>query len=603
MQNGIPLTSPAPWSPIADRRPRLWPGVAIVLLYWAALKVPGWVMPGTMAQFMISGFGTMALAVVFVVWWLFFSRVTWAERFAGLLIVGAIGTGAWYCYHPSVRGLKPQDTTIILTFNILPIVLTGWILWLLIARSMRRPARLAGLAVVMLLAFGIFTTLRIGGVTGTFSPEYSFRWQTTAEDRRVAEHAAEKLTDVSDAAAAPLELTPADWPGFRGAARDGRRTGVRIATDWKQNPPKQLWRRLIGPGWSSFAVVGSRLFTQEQLKDAERVVCLDAVTGREIWAHSDETRFADAQSGAGPRATPTFHEGRIYALGATGRLNCLDAATGKPIWSHDIAQDSGAVVPIWGFSSSPLVVQGIVTVFAGGSDGKSVLAYHADSGKPAWTAGGASNSYCSLQSVRIAGVDQLVVATGDGMSAFDPTNGKVLWEYDWAPVKDFNRVTQPALVGDSDLLLGSGMGYGTRRVHVGRDSSGWKTDQVWESQAISPYYNDLVVHKGHLYGFNSAFLTCVNLETGKATWKERGYANGQVLLLADQDLLLVVTESGDVALVEANPAARKELGRFHAFTGKTWNHPVVARGKLFVRNGEEAACYDLGVDGAAVAGR
>jgi hypothetical protein len=111
------------------------------------------------------------------------------------------------------------------------------------------------------------------------------------------------------------------------------------------------------------------------------------------------------------------------------------------------------------------------------------------------------------------------------------------------------------------------------------------------------------VHKDHIYGFHSLFLTCVNAETGKTKWRERGYANGQALLLPDQDLLLVVTESGDVALVEAKPGARTELGRFKAFAGKTWNHPVVARGKLYVRNGEEAACYDVGADGAAVAGR
>ena len=131
-------------------------------------------------------------------------------------------------------------------------------------------------------------------------------------------------------------------------------------------------------------MVGSRLFTQEQLGDDERVVCYNANTGKEVWSHTDEVRFTEPVSGAGPRATPTFHAGKIYALGAKGRLNCLDAATGRAVWSHDIAADGAAKVPMWGFSSSPLIFDGLVTVWAGGPDNKSVLAYHADTGKLAW---------------------------------------------------------------------------------------------------------------------------------------------------------------------------------------------------------------------------
>jgi hypothetical protein len=154
-------------------------------------------------------------------------------------------------------------------------------------------------------------------------------------------------------------------------------------------------------------------------------------------------------------------------------------------------------------------------------------------------------------------------------------------------------VTQPTVVGDGDVLIGTGFKFGTRRVRVAREGDGWATQEVWTTKAISPYFNDLVAHRGHIYGFDSLFFTCVSLEDGKMKWRERGYANGQVLLLADQDLLLVLTEKGEVALLEANPEKRKELGRFKALEGKTWNHPVVAHGLLFVRNSEEAACYQL----------
>jgi outer membrane protein assembly factor BamB len=333
------------------------------------------------------------------------------------------------------------------------------------------------------------------------------------------------------------------------------------------------------------------------------VVCFDANTGKEIWAHADETRHKDGESGDGPRATPTFEGGRIYSLGATGKLNCLDAATGKLIWAHDIVADSKAEEPMWGFSASPLVAQGIVTVLAGGPEGKGVLAYQAVTGQPAWSAGNLTGSYSSLHPAKVAGVDQIIAVASEGMAAFDPASGKQLWDYEWKLGKDFNRVTQPVIVGDADVLIGTGFGNGTRRVHVSRESSGLVAQQVWESRAIAPYYNDMVVHKGHAYGFHANLLVCVDLEAGKGVWKERGYGNGQVLLLADQGLLLVLSEKGEVALVEANPAARKELGRFPAINGKTWNHPVVAGRKLFVRNGEEVACFELPADDQAVVGK
>jgi outer membrane protein assembly factor BamB len=162
------------------------------------------------------------------------------------------------------------------------------------------------------------------------------------------------------------------------------------------------------------------------------------------------------------------------------------------------------------------------------------------------------------------------------------------------------RVVQPAVVGESDVLLGTFFGFGTRRLHLSHSGDAWTAEELWTTKAIKPYYNDFVVHKGYLYGFDDAFFTCVSLADGASKWKERGYEHGQVLLLPDQDLLLVLTEKGAVALLKADPASRQELGRFQAITGKTWNHPVVAHGKLFVRNGEEMACYRLTEESAAV---
>jgi outer membrane protein assembly factor BamB len=221
-------------------------------------------------------------------------------------------------------------------------------------------------------------------------------------------------------------------------------------------------------------------------------------------------------------------------------------------------------------------------------------------GEPAWAAGTGQLSYCSPQLARLGGVEQILLTTDLGLTAFDPTTGTVLWQHDW-PVKDMARIAQPAVVGDSDVLIGTFFDIGTRRLRVTRSGDAWESQILWTSRAIKPYYNDLVVHREHLYGFDSNLLTCVSLADGKLKWKARGYGNGQVLLLPDQDLLLVLTDRGAVALVEANPDAHRELTRFQAIEGKTWNHPVIAHNKLFVRNGEEAACYDLSASPALAA--
>jgi outer membrane protein assembly factor BamB len=568
------------------RRLRLWPGVVILALQWLAIAGPGWVAPGTMIQFMGIFWGPMVGAAALAAWWLFASRLSWVDRGLGLLACGAAGAAALLLGHPSINAL-------VLTVFALPVVTTAWVLWLVITPFLSWPVRRAGLLVVFLLAWGYFTLVRFQGIDGSATASFEYRWLPSAEEKFLAKLDAGASEGEPAADAAPVALQTGDWPGFRGPDRDGKLTGVRVPTDWKEHPPKLAWRHEVGPGWSSFAVAGTRLFTQEQWGEEEAVVCYDADSGTRLWAHKDAARFTEMVAGPGPRATPTVHDGKVYALGAAGRLNCLDAATGRVLWSRDIVEDSGAKVPQWGFASSPLVAQGVVTVFAGGPDGKSVLGYHAASGEPAWYAGEGQFSYCSPQLARIGGVEQILIATDAGLTAFDPARGTVLWQHGWPMDSGQARIVQPALLGNSDVLIGSGFGIGTRRVHVGRDGDAWAAQEVWTTRAIKPYYNDLVAHQGHLYGFDANFFTCVSLEDGKGKWRARGYGNGQVLLLAEQGLLLVLSEKGEVALVEASPDGHKELGRFQAIEGKTWNHPVIAHGKVFVRNGEEAACYQL----------
>jgi outer membrane protein assembly factor BamB len=578
------LTLPAGAS--LTRRPRLWPGALIVLLQVLLITVPVWVAPQSISAFMIRMWAPMLATVVLGAWWLFFSRVSWRDRGLVPLAFAAVAGAMFFLCDPT---LTPPPLPLPLLLYALPAVTTLAMLWLLVSLAFAWPARRAGLLLMPVLVGGFFLNLRLDGTDGSFNPEWAWRWGTTAEDRYLAD--LDSYKGAGEGPAVSPTADPGDWLGFRGARRDGRLTGVQIDTDWRSAPPKQVWRRRVGPGWSSFAVVGKRLYTQEQRGDFEAVLCLDADTGKEVWAHTDETRFRETVSGAGPRATPTFHGGKIYALGAKGHLNCLDAGTGQKLWARDVAQDAGAKVPIWGFASSPLVWHGVVTVFAGGTDGKSVLGYDARTGELKWSAGEGTNSYCSPQPARIGGKDQVLLTTEEGVTAFDPVKGDVLWKHDWK-FEGQARVVQPAAVGDTGVLLGSGLGKGARLLRAPTGGESYAAE-VWTTTAISPYYNDLVVHKGHLYGFDGSFFTCVELEAGEGRWRERGYGNGQVLLLADQDLLLILSEKGEVALREASPERRAELGKFQAIKGKTWNHPVLARGRLFVRNGVEMACYEL----------
>jgi outer membrane protein assembly factor BamB len=578
-----------------EPRPRLWPGAIILILQWFIILVPGWIAPVTMAQFYGWFLGPLVGTAGLMVWWLFASRLRWADRLLCLLAFVAVGAVTFPFWHESWRDEQTYGIFGLVMYA-LPLVTTTWVLWLVITPFLRWRVRRAGLLLLFVLTWGVFLLVRNQGVYGSFSADFQYRWSLTDEEQLLADIAAGKLGGSpaqGASAAGPNELQPGDWPGFRGPNRDGRLTGVRIATDWEAHAPQEVWRHRIGPGWGSFAVVGTRLFTQEQRGAEEVVVCYDAESGKEIWAHSDDARFSEMMAGPGPRATPTFHEGKVYTLGARGKLNCLEAATGRVVWSQDIKEDSGAEVPQWGFAASPLVAQGMVIVFAGGPDDKSVLAYQAASGKLAWSAGKGQFSYCSLHPAQLDGVEQALIATGQGLTAFDPEGGKVLWEYSWPLQEGMARVVQPTLVGGSEILIGTGFGIGSRKIRVHHEENRWTTKELWTSRAFKPYYNDQVVHAGHVYGFDNNFLTCVSLADGKSKWRARGYGNGQVLLLADQDLLLVLTEKGEVALVEARPDGHKETARFQAIEGKTWNHPVVARGKLFVRNGAEAACYEL----------
>jgi outer membrane protein assembly factor BamB len=564
---------------------RVWPGVLAVALQWLAQFALPAVVPEAMLYGLLAGGLGGGLAVV--VWWLFFSRAPWSERVGALLFMAVALFGTSYLVHESIA---TGAMGMLLPMLAIPVLCLGLVCGAAAGRRLGRGPRRAVMAVGILAACGALTLVRTAGMYGDGDSEFHWRWTPTPEERLVAqgddEPTAPPATRTSVKAAA-------EWPGFRGPQRDGTVRGVRIATDWSESPPVELWRRPVGPGWSSFAVGGGLFYTQEQRGGDEVVSCYSVATGRPAWRHRDAARFWESNAGAGPRATPTLHKGRVYTLGATGIVNALDAADGTVVWSRDAAEDASAKVPIWGFAGSPLVVDDLVIVAAAGR----LVAYDRATGKPRWLGPAGGGGYSSPHLATIGKVKQVLLLKAAGVVSVTPATGKQLWEYPWGG----DGIVQPALTADGDVLIGSGSGLnsetGVRRLVVARGASGWTAEERWSSAGLKPYFNDIVVHKGHAFGFDGSFLACIDLADGSHKWKGGRYGHGQLLLLADQDLLLVLSEKGELALVAATPDGFRQLARLPAIKGKTWNHPALAGDILLVRNSRGMAAFRLAAAG------
>jgi len=564
------------------RKPlRLWPGVALVVLQALVVFVVPVVVPEA------AGIGVIGGAVgglLVVLWWLLASRAPWLERLGAIVLMAL---GLWLTpriLHPSIAGGMMGFMFYIYEVPVLGFALVAWAV---ITRGLPDPARRASMVAALLLAFAALGLVRTGGMTGDADSELHWRWTETPEERLLARGS----EAVAPAPVLPEQESTAEWPGFRGPARDGVVRGVRIATDWSATPPVELWRRPVGPGWSSFAVHGGLLYTQEQRGDDEEVTCYDATSGQPVWRHADAARFWESNAGAGPRATPTLDGGRVYTCGATGVVNALDAADGSVAWSRDAAADTERRIPDWGFAGSPLVLDDVVIVAAGGR----LVGYDVATGQPRWLGPQGGWGYGSPHPATIDGVRQVLLLDGAGVIAVAPEDGATLWRYGWRG----DGIVQPILLAGNDVLIGTGsglgndVGMGVRRVALTRGDAGWSAEERWTSTGLKPYFNDYVAHGGYAFGFDGSILACIDLANGERRWKGGRYGHGQLILLADQGLLLVLSEKGELALVAASPDRFEELARVPAIEGKTWNHPVLVGDRLFVRNDREMAAFRL----------
>lgn len=560
--------------------------IVLLCLMVAGRYVPQLWQDGPSMTWAFASFGpTLAGLALLLIWWPFLSRASRRERLLGFL--GAIVSIvlASMLLHETMRGLIPVIT--------LPIALAGFGVGMVLTSGWLTEKRTLLGVLCCLLAGGSTALLRNEGAWGSFAFDLHWRFSPTPEEQFLQEMArrdAGSVAVISDVDTEAL-AKPAQWPGFRGAGRLGVQQGVKFSADWQANPPQEKWRTKVGPGWSSFAVSGNFLYTQEQRGENEAVVCYSADSGQQVWARSVESRFFEALGGLGPRATPTLHQGAVYSLGAEGLLLRLDAVTGDLQWQVDLRKEANRAPPMWGFSSSPLVFADTVVVYAGGKDDQGVLAFDLESGKLRWNAPAGPMSYGSLQVIAPLGRELIGLLSDVGLQTYDPTAGKADFNYEWKHTG--YRALQPLFLDDSRLLIPTGMGAGTRLVKLTESGGTIEGEQLWTSRRLKPDYSDVLVHKGNVYGFDNSVFASIKIEDGSLNWKGGRYGKGQALLLADSDLILVITEEGELVLVEANPDKHVELGRVQALDGRTWNHPVVVGTKLFVRNAAEAVCYEL----------
>jgi outer membrane protein assembly factor BamB len=381
------------------------------------------------------------------------------------------------------------------------------------------------------------------------------------------------------------------WTGFRGPNRDGRYDQEPILTRWPKDGLRQIWRQPIGGGYSSFIVADGRAYIIEQRRDREVAAAYAVSDGRELWTNGWPDKFEEPMGGEGPRATPTYDEGRIYTMGGNGEFRCLDAGSGRTIWRRNIITENDAEVLAYGEAASPLIVENKVIVLPGGTNGLSVAAYDKLTGAPIWKSLSDAQAYSSPMLVTLAGQRQVLILSGRGVMGIMPESGRLLWHLTWL-VDNFNAVAQPVVLDANRFMLSAGYGKGCAAFEVTQSNAVFEAHLLWKNTFLRNKFSSSVLYDGFIYGLDEDTLVCLDAASGERKWRDGRFGYGQVLLAGGH--LLILGGNGDLALVKASPVAFDEVAWFPALHGKTWNCPAIADGKIFVRNSVEMACFDLG---------
>ena len=381
-----------------------------------------------------------------------------------------------------------------------------------------------------------------------------------------------------------------EWPQWRGPQRDGISTARGLLKAWPQGGPPLAWRAQgAGEGYSSFSVADGMLYTLGARQGDEYAMAFSAADGKKVWEQRLGRRFSNDR-GDGPRGTPTIDGDRIYAYGASGDIAALDRATGKPIWRVNVLQQFGGSNIQWGLSESPLVMSDRILVNAGGP-GASLVALRKTDGSVLWKTESDAAGYSSAVLQRVGNIEQAIFFTAQRAIGVNTADGRVLWSYDRVANRVANIAT-PVVAGNR-VFLSSDYGTGAALLEMTPAKGGIDAREVYFTKEMRNHHASAVLIRDHLYGFSSAILTAMKLDTGEVAWRDRSVGKGSVIF-ADERLYLF-SEGGVVGLAEANPAGYREHGRFELKTGNlpTWSHPVVAEGKLFLRDQDTIYAYDV----------
>lgn len=514
--------------------------------------------------------------------------------FVIVALAAAVIIGVWSLPPSQIDKLHRVLTTIIAVL-LSTLLLCFWLLFFSGWRLWR------GLALIFCVACIGYALVGRLSFNGDMVPTFHFRWErdqaTLLEEQRARQPRVEKPSKA-------WLPTPGDYAEYRGPKRDGVVAGPALAREWKTQPPKERWRQPVGGGYAGFVIQGSVAITIEQRRDQEVITCYDTPTGTEIWAFPYPAEFQETMGGPGPRATPTIADDDVYSLGALGNLVCLDLRTGKKKWAVNVLANNANI--IWAMSGSPLIFENMVIVNPGAqtsaAQGKAVRAYNRANGELIWESGDTKAGYSSPMLATLAGKLQVLVFDADCVAGYDPKDGTRLWKFDWPGYNGIN-VAQPLVLSDDRVFVSRSYDVGAgAMLKISMENGKWQFKELWKNKNLRCKFTSPVLYEGHIYGLDEGILTCIDAATGERKWRNGRYGHGQILLTGD--LILILSESGKLILVQAAPDAHHELGSIQALQGdKTWNHLALARGAAYLRNHLEMACYDLplarrlGIDG------
>jgi outer membrane protein assembly factor BamB len=387
----------------------------------------------------------------------------------------------------------------------------------------------------------------------------------------------------------------ADWPQWRGIDRDGVSAEAGLLSEWPEEGPRKLWSASVGIGASSLAVADGRVYTMGNDNDRDVVTALDAVSGKVVWEFDYPSAFFKRSFDGGTASTPSVDEGRVYTLSYKGDLYCLEAATGKVVWMKNLIADFGGRSPKWDYAVSPLV-SGRMLIVESGARGGAVTALDKLTGKQLWKSGNYDPGYSSPVIFKVGKEDAVAVFHAFGLVGYMLENGRELWAYRWKTSWDVNAATP--IVSNNYIFLSSGYGTGAAVIDVGSGSP----EDVWVSKSMANQFSSSVLFRGNLYGFHgnagrgAGSFRCVEFFTGKVNWEETGLGTGTVILVDGK--LVVLSENGELVLVDADHRSYREIARMQVLGGRNWATPAYSDGRVFCRgNSGKLVVYELGRSG------